>query len=72
MSAAIDSTAAVHSLAAGVCIDLNNGANKDDEANDLYQEALDESTMTGIHLSHDDAATLPGLAMKDVCPTAGK
>lgn len=27
---------------------------------------------TGIHLSHDDAAKLVGLAIKDACPTAGK
>ncbi|MFE3056097.1 hypothetical protein [Nocardia sp. NPDC059239] len=47
-------------------------ANKADEANDPYQEALDESTTTRIHLSHDDAAKLVGLAIEDVCPTAGK
>ncbi|MFE2996804.1 hypothetical protein ACFXG4_17515 [Nocardia sp. NPDC059246] len=47
-------------------------ANKADEANDPYQEALDESTTTGIHLSHDDTAKLVGLAIEHVCPTAGK
>ncbi|MEU6586302.1 DUF732 domain-containing protein [Nocardia sp. NPDC046763] len=72
LQAGSESTAAIYPLATGVCTDLNNGANKADEANDLYRQALDESTTTGIHLSHDDAAKLVGLAIKDICPTAGK
>ncbi|MFJ9365934.1 DUF732 domain-containing protein [Nocardia sp. NPDC101769] len=72
LQAGFESTAAVYSLATGVCTDLNNGANKADEDNDLYQQALDKSTTSGIHLSHDDAAKLVGLAIQDVCPTAAK
>ncbi|MFE3959168.1 hypothetical protein ACFXPS_33950 [Nocardia sp. NPDC059091] len=69
LRAGSESTAAIYSLATGVCTDLNNGANK---ADDLYQEALEESTTSGIHLSHDAAAKLVGLTIEDVCPTLGK
>jgi hypothetical protein len=68
LPASAGSTATIISLATTVCADLNNGTNKDAEAMQLYQGALEGTLTGGASLPHDNAVKIVNLAVQDVCP----
>jgi hypothetical protein len=68
LPASAQSTATIISLATTVCADLNNGTNKDAEAMQLYQGALEGTLTGGASLPHDNAVKIVNLAVQDVCP----